>query len=101
VKREFIYTKKFDREWAHQNLTAEDQRRLEMYLLENTEAGTVMQGTGGLRKVRWNLAGQGKSGGIRVLYIDLPHTRIICMVDLFSKNEKKIYHKRNGIVLGA
>jgi hypothetical protein len=31
----------------------------------------------------------GKSGGIRVLYIDVPHTQTICMVDLFPKDEKE------------
>jgi hypothetical protein len=89
MKREFIYTRKFDREWAAQNLTDEDQRQLEALLLENPDIGDRIRGAGGLRKVRWNLAGKGKSGGIRVLYIDLPHTQLICMVDLFSKNEKE------------
>ncbi|MDR1863846.1 MAG: type II toxin-antitoxin system RelE/ParE family toxin [Treponema sp.] len=84
----FIYTKKFDREWADQNLTNEDQHQLENFLLVNPVAGKMMEGTGGLRKVRWNSEGSGKSGGVRILYIDMPATQIICMVDLFPKNEK-------------
>ncbi|GHT61015.1 hypothetical protein FACS1894109_19230 [Spirochaetia bacterium] len=57
--------------------------------MENPDIGDMIRGTGGLRKIRWNLLGKGKSGGIRVLYIDLPHTQLICMVDLFPKNEKE------------
>jgi hypothetical protein len=99
VKREFVYTRKFDREWANRNLTDEDQRHLEMFLLEAPDSGNIMRGTGGLRKIRWNVFGKGKSGGIRVLYIDLPHTQIICMVDLFPKDEKENLSQaeRNGI----
>jgi hypothetical protein len=41
MKREFIYTRRFDQEWVNQNLTDEDQRRLEMYLLESPDAGDI------------------------------------------------------------
>lgn len=33
------------------------------------DAGDVIQGTGGLRKVRWGMAGGGKRGGVRVIYL--------------------------------
>jgi hypothetical protein len=84
----FVYAKKFDREWDALGLTAEDLRKLEDALLEHPALGRMMEGTGGLRKVRWNLEGGGKSGGVRVLYIDMPTAQIICMIDLFPKNEK-------------
>ncbi len=38
------------------------------YLANNPEAGEIMQGTGGIRKVRWKREGTGKSGGVRVIY---------------------------------
>ena len=38
------------------------------YLAENPTAGDIMEGTGGVRKVRWARRGGGKSGGFRVIY---------------------------------
>ncbi len=40
-----------------------------VYLAKNPDAGDVIAGTGGCRKVRWNLSGTGKSGGARVIYL--------------------------------
>ncbi len=38
------------------------------YLAANPKAGDLMQGTGGIRKLRWGRGGLGKSGGVRVIY---------------------------------
>ena len=38
------------------------------YVAHNPEAGDVIQGTGGVRKLRWGKAGSGKRGGARVIY---------------------------------
>ena len=46
----------------------EELQRLVVYLSENPKAGEVMEGTGGIRKLRWALAGAGKNGGARVIY---------------------------------
>jgi len=50
-------------------LWSEDER-LEFFewLANNPEAGDVVQGSGGCRKVRWSRAGSGKRGGARVIY---------------------------------
>ena len=47
-----------------------DDERAEFigWIAENTEAGDVIAGSGGLRKVRWSRAGMGKRGGARVIY---------------------------------
>lgn len=37
-------------------------------LSTDPEAGVIMQGTGGVRKIRWAVEGRGKSGGVRVVY---------------------------------
>ena len=87
--REFIYTKKFDKEWKRLGLTEDNLRLLELYLLENPDAGKIIEGTGGIRKVRWILPNGGKSSGIRVLYIDFIFSDKICMFGLFPKNEKE------------
>ena len=47
-----------------------------------------MQGTGGIRKVRWALHGKGKSGGVRVVYLDIVVAEKIYLLSLFAKNEK-------------
>jgi len=86
--REFVYTQKFDREWRSIGLNDEDLLLLELFLLENPTAGRIMQGTGGIRKLRWALPDSGKSGGIRVLYIDFIVSEKICIFDLFPKAEK-------------
>ena len=51
-------------------LTDESYRRLQLALMENSEMGDVMSGTGGFRKVRWEDArrGKGKRGGLKVIY---------------------------------
>ena len=85
---DFVYTKKFDKEWESVGLNDDDLRPLESYLLKNPTAGKIMVGTGGIRKLRWMLPNTGKSGGIRVLYIDYVSYGKICMFDLFAKDEK-------------
>jgi len=87
--REFIYTPKFDKEWNRLGLSDYDLSLLEAYLLENPEAGKIIKGTGGIRKLRWILPNAGKSGGIRILYVDFIFSEIIAMFDLFPKDEKE------------
>jgi hypothetical protein len=58
-----------------QRLAAEfwsDEERLDFvsWIAANAEAGDVIKGTGGLRKVRWTRAGMGKRGGARVIYFN-------------------------------
>ena len=45
------------------------------YLAHNPEAGDVIPGTGGVRKLRWGRSGSGKRGGARVVYF---HYRADC-----------------------
>ena len=49
-------------------LTDDEYRALQSALVVNPEAGAVIVGTGGARKVRWAREGRGKSGGVRVIY---------------------------------
>lgn len=48
----------------------DEEERLDFvtWMASNTETGDVIQGTGGLRKVRWSRRGMGKRGGARVIY---------------------------------
>ena len=49
--------------WNEEELT-----ELVDYLAHNAEAGDLIQGTGGVRKLRWSRSGSGKRGGARVIY---------------------------------
>jgi len=49
-------------------LSDDEYRLLEVALVARPDAGRLIRGTGGLRKVRWAAKGHGKRGGIRVIY---------------------------------
>ena len=70
-------------------LLSEEQYRLfQAYLLNNPEAGKVIPGSGGLRKLRWTAKGHGKSGGIRVIYYWFVSRDTILLLFAYSKNER-------------
>ncbi len=45
-----------------------ERDELKIFLAANPEAGVVIKGTGGVRKLRWAASGRGKRGGGRVIY---------------------------------
>ena len=49
----------------------DEQHYLENILLENPRKAVVIEGLGGVRKLRIKLEGRGKSGGGRVIYLDV------------------------------
>lgn len=65
----------------------EAYRRLQLELAANPEKGAVIQGTGGLRKVRMAARGKGKSGGGRVIYLYLVSGLVIHLVYVYDKGE--------------
>lgn len=70
-------------------LDDEALRALQLFLLDHPEAGKVMPGTGGFRKLRWGdeTRGKGKRGGLRIIYYFLPDEQQIWLFTLFGKNE--------------
>lgn len=89
MKREFISTSWFDKEWESIGLTDEDRRRLENVLQDHPKIGDLMEGTGGLRKMRFAFEHRGKSGSTRVCYIDVLVKEKIVLIDVFAKNDKE------------
>ena len=85
----FIRTGTFEEDWVEQGLTDEDTARLERVLVEDPHAGDVIAGTGGLRKLRFARAGEGKSGGLRVCYAFFPIHGIILLPLVYGKTAKK------------
>lgn len=70
MKRSFIELPIFKSRWEALGLNEEDLLRLQVELLADPKAGDVMQGTGGVRKMRFAFEHRGKSGGVRVIYVD-------------------------------
>jgi hypothetical protein len=89
MKRTFIETLIFTKRWAELNLNDDDLAALEKFIMENPYSGDVIQGTGGLIKLRWNLPHKGKRGGTRVLYIDLIRQEKIVLINCYDKQEKE------------
>jgi hypothetical protein len=62
---------------------------LQFSLVERPDAGALIKGAGGLRKVRWAAKGHGKSGGARIIYYWRTAEGQIIMADIYPKNEKE------------
>ena len=64
---------------------------LQQDLMEDPEAGAVMPGCGGLRKIRTSDSsrGKGKRGGARVIYLHIPDAKRFYFLDIYGKNEKE------------
>ena len=58
------------------------------YLAEHPKAGDIIEGTGGVRKLRWRRGGQGKSGGVRVIYYFHDDFMPLYLLTLFAKGDK-------------
>ena len=69
-------------------LNDDDLRRLKEELLSNPKVGAVMRGTGGVRKMRFAFQKRGKSGSVRVIYVDFEVYEKIFLITAYTKNEK-------------
>lgn len=73
---------------AEKLLTEEERREIVDYLAANPKAGDIMEGTGGVRKLRWGRQGRGKSGGVRVIYYVHSDLMPLYLLTVFAKNER-------------
>ncbi|WPD22689.1 MAG: type II toxin-antitoxin system RelE/ParE family toxin [Candidatus Electrothrix scaldis] len=73
---------------AEKLLRNPERENLIRYLAANPEAGVLLQGTGGIRKLRWKCEGAGKSGGVRVIYYFHSEQYPLFLLTLFGKSEK-------------
>lgn len=67
-------------------LDNDNLKTLEEMLLENPRLGEVIQGTGGARKMRIQLDCRGKSGGGRVIYLDVFEKEKLYLLFAYPKN---------------
>lgn len=87
--RTFVEIPLFSKRWKEIGLTDDDLLDLQVMLLKDPESGPVIEGTGGIRKVRFALGNRGKSAGIRVCYVDLPEYEVTYLITAFEKSEKE------------
>ena len=69
-------------------LSGDEYRQLQLALVLHPDLGTVIPGSGGLRKVRWAIQGRGKRGGVRVIYYWAVMNDKILMLFMYAKNEQ-------------
>jgi hypothetical protein len=69
-------------------MTEQERAVLVDYLAHNPTAGDLIQGTGGVRKVRWGLEGRGGSGGARVIYFYHSTQIPLFALTAYAKNER-------------
>jgi len=82
---ELIETSVFTKQIVEE-LSDEEYRALQLALVARPNAGDLIPGSGGLRKLRWKLPGRGKRGGARVIYFWQSKDHKIFLLFLYPKN---------------
>jgi hypothetical protein len=73
---------------AEKLLSSVERRDLVSYLATHPRAGDLIEGTGGVRKLRWARGGRGKSGGVRVIYYVHSDAMPLYLLTLFAKGDR-------------
>ena len=81
----FVESKLFTK-LVQEYLSDDEYAALQQSLIVNPELGDVIPGSGGVRKLRWRVAGRGKRGGLRVIYFLRRRQGEIWMLTLYAKN---------------
>lgn len=89
MTKTFIQTAEFTKNWDRLGYTDDDLRRLELEILRDPKAGSVIRGTGRLRKMRFAPENRGKRGGSRVCYVDFAVLETVYLITVYPKNEKE------------
>jgi hypothetical protein len=79
-----VETLLFQKQWPLY-WTEEERGEFAAFMAERPDAGDVVPGSGGIRKVRWRRAGSGKSGGVRVIYYVRAHQGDLVLLTLYAK----------------
>ena len=87
--RTFIEVPLFTKRWKDMGLGDDELKALQIMLLKNPEVGAVMEGTGGVRKLRFAVSNRGKSRGVRVCYTDFEDYEVTYLITAFEKKEQE------------
>ena len=88
MTRTFVELPLFRAKWKALGLNDDDLKRLQEEILLDPKTGAVMKETGGIRKMRFAFEHRGKSGSIRIIYIDFEVYEKIYLITAYPKNEK-------------
>ena len=69
-------------------ISNEEYRLLQIHLVNRPDAGKIITGSGGLRKIRWSAGGHGKRGGIRVMYYWFTAQNVILFLYAYAKSKQ-------------
>ena len=89
MTRVFIELSPFRNAWARLGLGEKDLLLLQETIVKDPEAGALIQGTGGVRKLRFPLPGKGKRGGCRVCYVDFEQYCKTYLLTAYAKKEQE------------
>jgi hypothetical protein len=84
----FIESDFFDRVRARY-LDDDEYSELQQFMMQNPEAGAIVRGSGGVRKLRWRREGAGKRGGLRVIYFVRYQPNQFWMLALYAKAKQE------------
>ena len=73
---------------AEKLLSATERQDIVSYLAAHPKSGDLIEGTGGIRKLRWGRGGRGKSGGVRLIFYYHSELMPLYLLTLFAKNEQ-------------
>lgn len=73
---------------AAEVIGADGIEALAVYLINHPDAGDVIPGSGGVRKLRWAAKGKGKRGGARIIYLYVVIAARIYLIRCYAKNVK-------------
>lgn len=73
---------------ANELLSEAERKAVIDYLAAHPLNGDIMEGTGGIRKLRWASGGKGKSGGVQIIYYYHDPRIPLYLLTVFGKNEK-------------
>jgi hypothetical protein len=70
-------------------LDDDEYAELQLFMMQNPEAGQLVPGSGGVRKLRWRRPGVGKRGGLRVIHFVRYELSEFWMLTIYAKAKRE------------